>query len=236
MKSVDDFLRAADETNNQERRRFLRSRAAYLASQNKDYARAISILDGFDNEDREEMAETWDNWRWEFAAAAALQRLEHDDLHGLDRIVYATPVRLRAFVEIAVAGELDKRHQDKAVELLQDARRHFAKATAVSLDWYLSLVRRYVKLMPQESTVILEDLVKAINRTDQQRNDDVKYSFNLTPVELPAILVENDSAQVRTIIANINNKAMRLRFTLSILECQLKLAEQQPSTTEISGQ
>ena len=237
LKTVDDFLRAADETSNRERRVFLRSRAAYLASQNKDHERAISILDAFDEEEREQLNETWDNWRWEFASSAALERLQHDDIPAIDRIVYATPIRLRAFVEISVAGEMDsRRHRDKAVELLQDARRNLAKATDVSLDWYLSLLRRYVKLIPQDATLVLEDLVKSLNRTDAQRDQDNSKNsvFNLTPVELPTILLENDLAQVRSIIAKINVKATRLRFKMSILESQLKLADAKPSTGEIS--
>lgn len=237
LNSVDDFLRAADETNNRERRVFLRSRAAYLASQNKDYDRAISILDTFDEDEREQLGEAWDNWRWEFASSAALQFLQRDDIPAIDRIIHDTPPRLRAFVEIMVAGEMESsRYKEKAVELLQNARRNLSKATDASLDWYLSLLRRYVKLMPQEATLVLEDLVKSLNRTDAKRDEDNSKNsvFNLTPVELPTILLENDLAQVRSIIAKINVKATRLRFTLSILECQLRLAEAKPSTGEIS--
>lgn len=236
LKTVDDFLRAADETNNRERRVFLRSRAVYLASQNKDYDRAILILDTFDEEEREQLGEAWDNWRWEFASAGALERLQHDDILGIDRIVYATPARLRAFVEISVAGEMNSpRHRDKAVELLQNARRNLPKATNAPLDWYLSLLRRYVKLMPQDATLVLEDLVKVLNQADPPRGEDGGNNsvFNLTPIDLPTVLLESDLAQVRSIIAKITVKETRLRFTLSILECQLKLADATPSTGEI---
>lgn len=241
LKSVDDFLRAADETNNRERRVFLRSWAAGLASQHKDYDRAISILDAFDKEDREEMAEAWDNWRWEYASSAALEYLRAGDISALDRIVHATPTGLRAFVQIAIAGEMNReRHQAKAVELLQDAKRNLTKASRASFEWYLALLRCYVKFLPQEATFVLEDLVRELNRGEQTRDgaipgDKNDSAFNLTPIELPTSLLQTDSARVRSIIADINAKAMRLRFTLSILECQLRLAEAKPSTSEISS-
>ena len=237
LKSVDDFLTAANETTDKRRRVFLLARAADLAAQEHNYVRAIFVLEQFTDEERQQLNGVWENWRWEYAAAAAVQSLKHDDLSSIDKILYGMPAKLRAFAEISITSDMaSPQHKQKAVELLMDARQVFASGGFdISNDWYLSLLTHYVRFIPEDALPVLRDLVKAINRTDQRPSarDDQKTSdgnSRLEPIVLPTALVETQFGGLRSAIAETQVVPTRIRLTLGLVKSSLELAARKPSS------
>lgn len=231
LRSVDDFLRAAGETSNPERRVFLMSRAAYIASQEKNYDRAVSILDQFSDSERAEMEGTWENWRWEFASSAAVERLKQNDVATVDKILYSTPTSLRAFVAISVVRQMETRHKQKAMELLQDARRSLKNTDAVTLDWYLSLLRAYLTFLPDDAPPVLREMVQAINRRDshQTKISGIEADSNLEPIALPKSLLETDIIAVRSAVQETTVTDMRIRLMLGLISSSIELAKRNRS-------
>ncbi|MBA3354895.1 MAG: hypothetical protein H0U18_02930 [Pyrinomonadaceae bacterium] len=129
------------------------ARAVNLAVQEEKFDQAIVILDGFNEQEREQLNSAWEDWRWEYASLAAIARLKNDDRYGMNRIIASTPDNLRSFVQIAIANELAARgDRNGTIEFLEEGRKGLARLNRPDLvDWRLSLTRRYLEIMPQEA-------------------------------------------------------------------------------------
>ena len=229
--TVDDLMEAANKASNSKDRVSYLGRAAYLAAQQKNLDRAVAILETFSDEERKDLNGVWDNWRWDFASSAAIAQLKQGDRYLMSKTIAATPAYLRGFVQISVADELAS-HGDLggAVELLQEGRKGLAKLRgADSLDWYLSLVRRYAKLAPQETSVVFRELVTAVNRTEEPKAEQPIDAFgdSMPPISLPASVLETDVTTIKDATATIESSVIRIRARLGFLQSALDLARTQ---------
>ncbi|HKG96207.1 MAG TPA: hypothetical protein VKA97_00215, partial [Pyrinomonadaceae bacterium] len=170
LKTVDNLIEAANKASKIEDKVDYLSRAAYLAAQQRNFIRSLGILDGFTEEERKQLGSVWDNWRWEFASSAALGYLKQGDRYGMNKIITTTPSHLRAFVQLSVAEELANSDTAGAIELLEASRKAFKSDARDLFDWYLSLLRRFARLAPSESTAVFREFVISINRSSQPEN------------------------------------------------------------------
>ena len=223
LKTVDDFLEIANKASTTEDRVDYLARAAYLAAQENNFLRALSILDDFTEEERRELKSTWDNWRWDFASSAAIVKLKQGDRHGMTKIIGATPAALRAFVQIAVAEELAN-YGDAAgaIELLDASRKGLLKIEGANvLDWYLSLLRRYATLKPSEGPEVFREFVQAVNKT--QPNDGLTEQARLSPIDLPTALIQADVLTLKELTSSIQDSLVRTRARLGFVKASLAL-------------
>ncbi|MFS8086385.1 MAG: hypothetical protein ACMG6H_12205, partial [Acidobacteriota bacterium] len=79
LKTVDDFVNAADKAKDPRAKTVLQMRAAQLAVRQKDFDRAISIIDEMDDDARKFFNGGWEGWRWEWASLCALDYLKRED-------------------------------------------------------------------------------------------------------------------------------------------------------------
>jgi hypothetical protein len=235
LKTVDDLMEAAKNASNPNDKVAYLGRAAYLAAQESNFSRAVEILDTFNEDERKELGLTWDNWRWEFASSAAIANLKQGDAALMGKTIASTPAYLRGFVQVSLAEELAGRGDvGEATELLQDARKGFAKLEGSDiLDWYLTMLRRYAKLAPQESPVVFAELVRALNKREQPKESspgkqgDIGFTDSLPPITLPTSLLENDIVDIKDSASRIESSSVRIRVRLGLLMSALDLARMQ---------
>ncbi|MCU1265236.1 MAG: hypothetical protein JWM21_1554 [Acidobacteria bacterium] len=228
-KTVEELLQAADKAADVSERASYRGRAAYLASQQEDFDRALQILDGFSEEERRELDGTWENWRWDFASSAAIAHLKKADRYGADKIITSTPAALRAFVQISVANAMaDNGDQGTAIRYLNEGRQGLQKVDADdAVDWYLSLLRRYESLAPNEGPAVFHELIEVMNHRDEPKpSGETKNSgsySSMAPMKLPAFLLQRDVNGVRETVSLIESSAARASARLGLLNSSLEL-------------
>ena len=224
-KTVDDFLDAADKAKDSKAKTVLQARAAQLAAQHKDFERAIKIIDGMDDDARKFMAGTWEAWRLEWATAAALDHLKHDDLLGLRRTIAAVPSGLRAGAQIGVAYELpaEENNRSLVIELIQTGREDLSKSdmSAIQREGYsLALLILCAKFLPADSFAVLRETVAALNL---KATGESSY-FNgrelieqETGYHLPVSMLESDEFAFLDAISAVESPTKRARIRLELL-------------------
>jgi len=238
LNTIDDLLGAANSATDAGQRVAYLNRAAYMAFNEKKYDRAITILDSFSSEEREQADKMskglWASWRMSFASSAAIEHLRQGDRQLMTRIIAATPSPLRPSVQISVAAELARRDGPAAKQLLDEARAALAKAdVAQGFGASLPLVRAYAALNASDALPALLDAVKMMNRSESSQTgdnaDDAEASIPilsndilLSGYALPASLLAIDEMGTRQIIASVNSATRRAAIRLNLLNAVLR--------------
>ncbi|HEX8843840.1 MAG TPA: hypothetical protein VF791_04315 [Pyrinomonadaceae bacterium] len=234
LKTIEDFLKAAQETTEPKKDEYL-AKAAYMAFEQKDYDRAISILEEISDSGRNAMNGTWESWRATFAGMAAAAYVKRGDWQSMARVVANTPLALRAFVRIFVLDALSAQdNRDGIIEFLYQARKDLANATEENrADWLIILLHRYVKFVPADAPLVLSETIAAINRVkhydpkggnvnEDAGNKILDNELLLKSYSLPVQLFEIDYLGVRQSIANIEAPTIRAAVRLNLLRTSLE--------------
>jgi hypothetical protein len=233
LKSVDDFMQAAERAADPKVRTFHLMRAAYMAAQQRDYDRAIGILDSISSDSRELIKRAWEGGRWDYAARSAFAHAKSGDYETMRKVIADTPADLRPLTLIDVAERLSGAgDQIVATELAHEARRTLEKASlseSQRVETQISLVRLFAKLAPAEAPLALQEMVEAMNRTTQTEpakreglEGNPRGALLLAPISLPASLLEMDNLGVQQTASSIKPPVSRIRVRLGLLASSLE--------------
>jgi hypothetical protein len=227
--TVEDFIEAADKATDARMKTMLLAQAAQIAFSRKDFDRAITILDGMDDDSRKFMGGTWEAWRWDWAVKSALDHLKHEDLAGLRRVIAAVPSGLRPMAEIGLAYSLSaKRDRPLAIEFTQSGRTGLSKSdlsAADKVDWFVALVDLYAKFLPEESFTVLRETIAAMNRAGNRESNDYRgseLSETETLYNLPVSIFETNEFLFLDAVATVESPAKRARIRLELLKTSLE--------------
>jgi len=245
LKSVDDFLQAAESAADPKVRTFHLMRAAYMAAQQRDYDRALGILDSIGSDSRELIKRAWEGGRWDYAARSAFAHAKSGDYETMRKVIAATPADLRPLTLIDVAERLSGAgDQIVATELAHEARRALEKASlseSQSVETQISLVRLFAKLAPAEAPLALQEMVAAMNRpapTEPARRGGLegnpRGALLLAPISLPASLLEMDDLGVQQAASSIKPPVSRIRVRLGLLASSLEKMRAGPTVKKES--
>ena len=227
VKTVSDLLDAANKAKTINDKALLLGRAANLAAQQEKFEQALDILDGLSEEGRNALGDVWSDWRWDFAASAALAKLKADDRQGMEKIIISTPANLQAFVRVAIAqGLADYGDTSRALELLESARKSFLKSDDIPnlFDWYMSLLNRYAKIAPKEGPQVFREFVTANNRKKPNPREVSPLNENLQPLKLPTSVVQVDFLLMKEAASALEPLSMRIRGRLGLIKSLLESA------------
>jgi hypothetical protein len=230
-KTVEDYLKAAENESDPSARAMNQVRAARLAERQKNYDRAISIADDISEEARAIMNGNWETLRRDLALKAALSSISADDLPKALKTIHDTPKPLRVQTLIGVAQDVQRSGRISLTrELIKEARAMMAEHDGSKLDRlaeYGALIRLYDKVLATETPLVFAESVDVMHRI-RDFDDDFKTAgigkteFILIPLNLPSSLLEKDQAAVtRYAIAGINWPIMRVRVRLDLLRSLL---------------
>ena len=232
LKTAEEFLSAAHSAENVGLRVLFLARAGQAAARSGKFDLAISILDGMSREEREVMGDAWDPVRVQYATFAGLHSYEKEDFAGMERIINAVPHELQAFVALNMAeAMLEKNTQknDVALDLLARARRSFEKLETPDFNTfypYMSLVRAYGKVAPQDAYGVFREAVKSINRATRLLKENADPSEQTArgqfePLDIPSELVQLSAFDLISIASSVESAALRTRLRLSLLSSLL---------------
>lgn len=227
--TVEDFIEAANKATDARMKTMLLAQGAQLAVSRKDFDRAITILDGMDDDSRKFMGGTWEAWRWDWAVKSALEHLKHEDIAGLRRVIAAVPSGLRPLAEIGLAYSLSaKRDRPLAIEFTQSGRSGLSKSdlsAADKVDWFVALVDLYAKFLPEESFTVLRETIAAMNRAGNRESNDYRgseLSETETLYKLPVSIFEGNEFLFLDAVATVESPAKRARIRLELLKTSLE--------------
>jgi tetratricopeptide (TPR) repeat protein len=233
LKTVADLENEADKAPREEIRDEYLIRAARLAAQQKNYEKAISLLDRISEQGRKQLGGGWESWRWSYAASAAVAQFRRVDRSSMNRIITATPAALRALVQIAVAQALVKAgDRDSAFDLLTEARKALAQSSGTEvIDGYFNLMHEYERLAPMDTVNVFYEVVKALNRiekSDSKATQALEAETSLLSNDLllnaynvPISLLEKDEIGIRVAISSIQSPSTRVAIRLNLLNLSL---------------
>lgn len=246
LRTVDDLKQAASRAGDLRIRDQYLERAANKAAQQREFDRAVAILDDISAEGQSLMNGAWESWRWEYTTSSAFVRYKYEDFYGMRQVINGAPDKLRPFVQTTLA---EKFHHLKdmtiAVELIQEARKGMARANpSDAADGYMLLVRLYAQLLPADVLAVFREAVAAINRIDQQSlsgglhpkgdseslvlsNDILLKSF-----AIPISLLDVDDFDVRQSISSIESPIKRIAVRLNLLNSSLEQRREQRRSRE----
>lgn len=231
--TIDDYLKAAADTEDKLLKKNYFYRAIEMLYRAKEYERIISVLDNMNEESRAAFSETsWSSWRRTSASKAAVDFAEKDDFANVYRIINNTPKMVRPFVQMLVAQKFTSVNKSFAIALLNEARKEIHNSLEIEdkakAGLYISLLRLYSEVAPYDALNVFREMVKAINKADENNpdNEQIKdYAPNKSVVSLPISLLKIEEFNSLKILSEIKSEKSRIRFRLGFLEQSLKELE-----------
>lgn len=246
--TIDDWLKAADQAADLKVKTVYQVRAAQLAVRNKNYERAIGLLDGMDSDARKFMNGAWEGFRWEWAAQSASDYFKRDDISGMRQVIAAIPASLRPFAQIALADTVSSdKHRQLMLEILDEARKGLSQsdeADSEKVSWSMSLVRLYIKSQSSDRALsAFQEAVAALNRANvlEREAKEARGIFEgqtgspLTSSDFPASLLEAEEYAIRKAVFSIDSPISRTQARLGLLKIAIEESHRSESKPKIKA-
>jgi hypothetical protein len=229
--TIDDLLKAAEDSQDLKVRTVYQYRAAALAKEKKQYDKALAILDGISNEGRQFMGTSWRAYRWDWATLSAIDHYTRGDLNGMRLTIEAVPTDLQVFVKLALLDRLPakrNRDNDPTIEFLNDARKELPRSNDSDERFagYVMLLKLTVQYQPTDASGVLKEAIATLNLSEQEKlnvqNDEIR---NLDGSglwkNLSDSLIEMDEYAVKEAVATISSTETRAELRLELLQACL---------------
>ena len=224
LHTSEDFLQAAASEKNEGVRTRFEFRAATVANAAKDYDLAFRILDGMTKVQRESMGDSWESFRWDWAAQAALDYYQHGRLDEMNVVLNTVPANVQPIAKIAFLGRLRESNDVEPaplVQILNEALIEMRRSTMPDLDkynWYLAVLRPTIKYQPAEASDVLKAAVSSLNKAkDRKKLETADFSDGIAEP-----LLAMDEYVVKDSIASITLVETRANLRLVLLGASLR--------------
>jgi len=220
LDTVESLLKAAADASDTEVRTDYQYRAAILAMEHKEYERAIKLLDDMPKEVR---GETWDSYRWQWAADGAIEHYKDGRFREVNLMLDAVPSDLQPLAKASFVVWLPPVSVSETapiIQILNDAIKGLRSSSIPELDkynWYFSLLRSTIKYQPADANALLKDAVASLNKVKDAQPLDA-YSLNY----IGPPLLEMDEFVVKDALASVTLVQPRVQLRLALLDATLK--------------
>ena len=219
LDTVDSFLKAAADAKDTEVRTDYYYRAANLAMEHKDYDLALKLLDDMPEEVR---GESWDSYRWQWAAGGAIEHYKNGRFGEMNRLLDAIPSDFQPLAKASFIQSLPEKAGSETaliIQILNDALKGLRRSNVPEkYNWYFGLLRSTIKYQPADANAVLKDAIASLNQvkdaTPLDRTDYMKY--------LGPPLLEMDEFVVKDAIASVTVVPMRAKLRLALLNASLQ--------------
>ena len=221
LNTVEALLKASAESEISSMRALYQYRAAVIAKDHGDYERALKILDNMSDESRELMQGSWDAYRWDWAARAALDHFQNGRLVEMNLVLDAVPAKLQPFAKMAFLDRLPVKKLPAGtptIQFLNEAAtglRKSSMAESEKYDWYFGLPKLTLRYQRSDAVPVFKEAIASLNRATTA---DAKFlDTNQFANFLPASLLEIDEFAVKETLASVTNLEARTQLRLQLL-------------------
>ncbi|MCO6511011.1 MAG: hypothetical protein J5I65_09465 [Aridibacter famidurans] len=230
LETVDELVQAARATKDALLKAKYFYQAIVILEKEKKFEKILSLLDEMTEQERKSLGNgAWDSWRADYAYRGALNSIEAEDIPSAYRIVEKTPKKLRPFVRLNLADELEYSNYKSLVfeniEAAQAEIKDLGISTSERVEFSLSVLRLYARSRPDETMKVFWDLVKEVNEAGREnRNGEMEKEFlaNLNYIPLPALLLDIDDIGTLASLNDVSSRRNRVRLKLGLLETSLR--------------
>jgi hypothetical protein len=231
LETVDDYLRAAADEPDLEKRAALK-RQAYVKTFNaQDGVRALEILRSLTPEEKEKDKGLYD-W-WNPATMALSQMHKTHNFRGIDRVIDEAPDDIRGALLVKYAQLLgSEKDNARLLTVLRRARKELDEHKANMDRWYPLLLVEYNKVDQSQTLGVLRMVVTGLNRFSGDTMEEAlkkKGSYNVRLVDslepMPGTglaLIDFDEGTVDAAIKELDSPDYRTVFRLSLLIASLR--------------
>lgn len=224
LNTVESLLNAAAGAKEVEVRTVYKSRAANLAREGNDYELALKILEDMSKEEREFMRESWDSFRWNWAADGAIEHYKNHRFREMSLLLDGVPSELQPLAQAAFIVWLPEGAVSETAPILQTLNDALAGLRRSNIpagekyNWYFSLLRPTVKYEFAEANAVLKDAIASLNQTKEEQSlnqtDWLRY--------LGPPLLKMDEFVVKDALASVTVVPYRAQLRLALLDATLK--------------
>lgn len=225
LNTVESLLNAAADAKDMQVRTVYKHRAATLAVEHKDYELALKIMDDMSKEEREFMGESWDSWRWNWAADGAIEHYKNSRFREMNLMLDAVPSDLQPFAKAGFIVWLPEGAVSETAPIIQILNDAIAGVRRSNIpeeqkyNWSFGLLRATVKYQFAEANAVLKDSISSLNK--------VKEGNELSAVDwyfrtVGPSLVEMDEFVVKDAVASVTLAQTRAQLRLSLLRATLE--------------
>jgi hypothetical protein len=219
LDTVESFLKAAADAEDTDVRTDYQYRAAMVAMEHKDYERALKLLEDMPKEVR---GETWDSYRWQWAADGAIEHYKNGRFREMNLMLDAVPADFQPLAKVAFIQWLPAQGSSETapvIEILNDALKGLRRPNIPEkYHWYFGLLRSTIKYQPADANAVLKDAIASLN--------EINYETPLNATDYlgyigPALL-ELDEFVVKDAIASITLAQTRAQLRLALLTATMR--------------
>lgn len=230
--TVDSWLAKADQTSDKKiKRPIYLAEAARLAANQKNFERAIKIIESMSDEERKFIG-VWETWRRDWAVALAIQFMKREDVGGMQQVIKVVPDALRPFAKISFVDKLPKHSYIQiARDFLDESRKALANSEKTDLEkvyWYLWVARLYSKSrLDSEGIEAFNEAIGALNRAKSEEatdsgNPSEGLNIKIIQADFPVSLFESYDYVARQAVSSITSVPRRVRVRLDLVEISIK--------------
>jgi hypothetical protein len=225
LNTVESLLDAAADAKDMQVRTVYAHRAAVLAEEHKDYELAVKILDDMSKEQREFMGESWDSFRWNWAADGAIEHYKNGRFREMNVLLDAVPTKLQPFAKAGFITWLPEGAVSETapvIQILNDAIAGLRRSNVPESDkygWYFGLLRATVKYQPADANAVLKDAISSLNKV-KEANELSAVDYYFRTIGPP--LLEMDEFVVKDALASVTLVQTRAQLRLSLLAATLQ--------------
>jgi hypothetical protein len=219
LNTVESYLKAAADAKDTEVRTDYQYRAAILAIEHKDYERALKLLDDMP---KEVLGESWNSYRWQWAADGAIEHYKNGRFGEMNRMLDAVPSDFQPLAKTAFIQWLPERAGSETapiIQILNDALKGLRRSSIPEkYNWYFGLLRSTIKYQPADANAVLKDAIASLNQVKEGTPlDATDYTRYIGPP-----LLEMDEFVVKDALASVTLVPMRAKLRLSLLHATLQ--------------
>ena len=224
LNTVEAFQKAAGDAKDLHVRTSYDFRAASLAYENKDYERALKILDELPKDERELLDDLWTSCRWDWAADGAIEHYKNSRFREMNLLLDAVPSDLQALAKAAFIYRVQRQGVSETgpvIQILNDAITGLRRSNISAADkynWYFPLLHATVKYQFADANAVLKDAIASLNQvkegTELNTTDYLRY--------IGPPLVEMDEFVVKDALASITLVQSRAQLRLALLDATLQ--------------
>ena len=224
LNTVEALQKAAGDAKDPHVRTSYDFRAASLAYVNKDYERALKILDELPKDERELLDDLWTSCRWDWAADGAVEHYKNSRFREMNLLLDAVPSDLQPLAKAAFIYRVQRQGVSETgpiIQILNDAITGLRRSNIPAADkynWYFPLLQATVKYQFADANAVLKDAIASLNQvkegTELHTTEYLKY--------IGPPLVEMDEFVVKDALASITLIQSRAQLRLALLDATLE--------------
>lgn len=227
---ADDIFERAKNENDKDRKLGLYRLGLSRLREKDEYARMISVLDGFEGDDFRSVSEPgWRSWRMTAAYHVVIKAIRDGEISAAFRYLDKTPASLRPLVRVRLLTNSDvglpEQFRGDCLHQLENELTRSYISPSEAADIYIDLVDLYFPLTPTSSLGAFEMTIRSINKADKEPHDNFSgfsWSEDVAFPDVKSDLLSFDEIAVSQALKDLSTTISRIRMRLGLLSPSLR--------------